>query len=237
MRTTKSGMWGIALVLIAVSAVGCCKQQEDKILALNNENSGLVTTNRVLQQDLAKAKSGQQDLMGQLESTDAELLAAKQDNSRLAQELANAQRPTTRPVEKPKPKPPAGGWDVGKFADRVSLTGDILFSSGRATISAAGRARLARVVQALKSSYPGMSVRVYGFTDSQRISKSGKLWTDNLDLSANRAMAVTRYLISRGISADKIETVGMGMGRPVADNSSRAGQAKNRRVEIVVIKQ
>jgi outer membrane protein OmpA-like peptidoglycan-associated protein len=229
-------MLGIALVLIAVSTVGCCKEQEDQINALKIKNGELLTKNTTLQQDLAKAKSGQQDLMGQLESTDAELLAAKQENSRLAQELATARMPTTQPVEKPKPTR-RGDWDVGAFADRVSLTGDILFSSGRATISAAGRARLARVVQTLKSEYAGRPIRVYGFTDSQRISRSAKLWTDNLDLSANRAMAVTRYLILRGIPASQIETVGMGMSRPVADNSTRDGRAKNRRVEIVVIKQ
>lgn len=238
MRTTKSGILGVALVLIAVFAVGCCKEQEDQINALKIKNGELLAKNNGLQGDLAKAKSSQQDLMSQMESTDAELLSAKQENTRLTQELAAAQMPKTPPVveEKPKPKP-AGGWDVGQFADRVSLTGDILFSSGRATINPAGRARLARVVQDLKSNYPGKPIRVYGFTDSQRIAKSGKLWTDNLDLSANRAMAVTRYLISRGIPAGQTETIGMGMARPVADNNSKGGRAKNRRVEIVVIKQ
>ena len=238
MRTTKSGIIGVALVLIAVFAVGCCKEQEDQINALKIRNGELLAKNNAVQGDLAKAKSSQQDLMSQMESTDAELLAAKQENTRLKEQLAAVPPPPPTPPVEEKPKvKPAGGWDVGKFADRVSLTGDILFSSGRATINAAGRTRLERVVQDLKATYPGLPIRVYGFTDSQKITKSGKLWNDNLDLSANRAMAVTRYLISRGIPADQIETIGMGMARPVSENDSKAGRSKNRRVEIIVVKQ
>jgi flagellar motor protein MotB len=79
-------------------------------------------------------------------------------------------------------------------------------------------------------------VQVYGFTDNDPIVKTKKLWEDNLDLSANRAMMVTRELIRHGIAANRVETIAMGSTHPVASNSDKAGKAKNRRVEIVAIK-
>jgi len=81
-----------------------------------------------------------------------------------------------------------------------------------------------------------MTVRVMGYSDSDPIVKTKKLWKDNLDLSANRAMEVTRYLWSRGIPAERIETVGMGSTHFVQPNKTKAGKAANRRVEIHVVK-
>ena len=78
-------------------------------------------------------------------------------------------------------------------------------------------------------------MRVYGYTDSDPIKRSARLWKDNLDLSANRAMAVTRELRKLGIPAESIETVAMGATRSVAPNRTKADKAKNRRVEIVVV--
>ena len=65
--------------------------------------------------------------------------------------------------------------------------------------------------------------------------KTKAKWDDNLDLSANRAMAVTRYLTGKGLDSAMIETVGMGAAQPVASNSSKDGKARNRRVEIYAV--
>ena len=116
-----------------------------------------------------------------------------------------------------------------------TLESDILFASGSATLTAAGQKALSEVAAKIKADYPGRIVRIYGHTDSDPIVKSKKLWADNLDLSANRAMAVARYMIDRGIPAERVEPVAMGATRPVASNDTKAGKARNRRVEIVVI--
>jgi outer membrane protein OmpA-like peptidoglycan-associated protein len=55
-----------------------------------------------------------------------------------------------------------------------------------------------------------------------------------MDLSKRRADAVARYLISRGVSSARIQTQGMGMNYPVADNNTTEGRALNRRVEIKI---
>jgi outer membrane protein OmpA-like peptidoglycan-associated protein len=69
---------------------------------------------------------------------------------------------------------------------------------------------------------------VEGHTDSQG-TVSG-----NQDLSQRRAQVVRDYLVSRGISADRLTSQGFGSTRSIADNASAEGRADNRRVEIVV---
>ena len=81
------------------------------------------------------------------------------------------------------------GWEEGKFGDLITLGSDILFSSGRATLTKNGQAALSRLVGDLNGNYAGFPVRVYGYTDSDPIRKSKKFWADNLDLSSNRSMA------------------------------------------------
>lgn len=103
-------------------------------------------------------------------------------------------------------------------------------------LRSSGKRALGRITDELNGRYAGLPVRIYGYTDSDPIRRSKKFWKDNLDLSSNRAMAVVRYLISRGVPKENIESIGMGDSNPVASNSSKSGKSKNRRVEIVVVK-
>jgi outer membrane protein OmpA-like peptidoglycan-associated protein len=69
---------------------------------------------------------------------------------------------------------------------------------------------------------------VEGHADSQGAAEY------NQELSQRRAEAVRTYLVSRGISAERVSAQGFGLTRPIADNASAEGRANNRRVEIVV---
>jgi outer membrane protein OmpA-like peptidoglycan-associated protein len=73
---------------------------------------------------------------------------------------------------------------------------------------------------------PGLKVRVQGHTSN--LGDDDK----NMTLSQDRANAVKDYLVSKGISADRITAEGFGETQPVADNSTAAGRAKNNRIEI-----
>jgi outer membrane protein OmpA-like peptidoglycan-associated protein len=77
--------------------------------------------------------------------------------------------------------------------------------------------------------YPASRFRIEGHTDSQGSDAY------NMKLSERRANAVRDYLISKGISADRLEAKGYGETRPIATNKTAAGRAKNRRVEIILI--
>jgi len=78
---------------------------------------------------------------------------------------------------------------------------------------------------------------VRGYTDNvpigQPLQAAGV--TDNLDLSARRAMSVVRYLVAHGVDANVLSAQAFGAMNPVAPNDSPDGQAKNRRVEIMLI--
>jgi OOP family OmpA-OmpF porin len=94
-------------------------------------------------------------------------------------------------------------------------------------LSAEGKAEIA----ALVSKYKGKtaeSVVIEGHTDS-----SGDA-AFNQQLSEKRAEAVKAELVANGANPDKIKTVGYGESKPIADNGTREGRAKNRRVEIRV---
>jgi len=114
----------------------------------------------------------------------------------------------------------------------VTLENAILFASGKASLKSATSAELDHILSVLKQKYAGKEIDVVGHTDTDPIRKSA--WKDNWELSAQRALSVTRYLVEHGISDDLVRASGCGPARPVAPNTSSAGKAKNRRVEIVV---
>lgn len=114
----------------------------------------------------------------------------------------------------------------------VTLPNTILFDSGKATLKKATSTELDHITSVLQSQYAGRPIDVVGHTDSQPIKKSK--WKDNWELSAQRALSVTRYLTRRGIAPDKICAVGQGESKPIASNATASGRTRNRRVEIVV---
>lgn len=125
-------------------------------------------------------------------------------------------------------------FDAAAGTVTVTLQNSLLFDSGKATLKKATSAELDHIRSVLRQKYAGKRVDVVGHTDSDPIRKTKDKWKDNLELSAQRALSVTRYLIQKGIAEDEIRAVGCGESRPVASNSSSAEKAKNRRVEIVV---
>jgi len=116
----------------------------------------------------------------------------------------------------------------------VALPNTVLFSAGKAEIKSSVISELDQISSVLRQKYQSRDISVVGHTDSDPILKTKNLWKDNWHLSSARALAVTRYLVKKGISPDKVGAVAAGEFRPVAGNSTASGKAKNRRVEIVV---
>jgi chemotaxis protein MotB len=116
----------------------------------------------------------------------------------------------------------------------VTLPNTILFASGAASLKNATSTDLNHIESVLESRYPSRQIDVVGHTDTDPIKATKDKWKDNLELSAQRALTVVRYLIKRGIPEKNIRAVGCGAARPVASNATPSGKAKNRRVEIVV---
>jgi outer membrane protein OmpA-like peptidoglycan-associated protein len=105
---------------------------------------------------------------------------------------------------------------------------DVLFDTGKATLRAGAREKLAKVAGILIA-YPDLRLSLGGHTDS-----TGTL-SFNQQLSQQRAAAVRDYLVSQGLKSTEIVAVdGFGPSQPVASNATPAGRQQNRRVEIVV---
>jgi len=110
----------------------------------------------------------------------------------------------------------------------LTLSGSVIFPSGGSELLPAARSRLSEVATALSQGEASSAIVVEGHTDS--VGKP----TNNQELSLRRATAVKNQLVSQGVAADRVSVMGFGDTRPVADNTSPAGRANNRRVEIVV---
>ncbi|HET6612514.1 MAG TPA: OmpA family protein, partial [Kofleriaceae bacterium] len=108
------------------------------------------------------------------------------------------------------------------------IFGKVLFKTGSAEIQPKSAPLLDQIAVALKGSPDVGRVRIEGHTDDigdEALNKS---------LSEERAASVRDALVERGVSEDRIEVRGYGESHPVAPNTTRAGRAKNRRVEFVI---
>ncbi len=103
---------------------------------------------------------------------------------------------------------------------------NVQFASGTSTLTKTSKTELNKLVPIMNTQYPDIKVSIEGHTDN-----TGRPET-NQKLSENRAAAVKKYLVSKGISEDRLTTVGHGADMPIEDNKTAAGKAKNRRVEF-----
>jgi outer membrane protein OmpA-like peptidoglycan-associated protein len=109
----------------------------------------------------------------------------------------------------------------------VTLSGSVLFQSGKSILMPSAQGKLDEVAHALLQ-VRERNLVIEGYTDSQGSEAY------NQGLSQRRADAVRDYIVQRGYSSDRIQARGKGKGSPIADNASPEGRANNRRVEIVI---
>jgi len=121
------------------------------------------------------------------------------------------------------------GVSVTRNGDNIVLNmpSNVTFDSGSSSLKPAGANTLTGVAMVLKE-YPKTAINVLGYTDS---TGSRSL---NMNLSQQRADSVASALITQNVAANRIRTQGMGPDNPIASNSSEAGKAQNRRVEITL---
>jgi OmpA-OmpF porin, OOP family len=119
---------------------------------------------------------------------------------------------------------------ANKLLDELNRNGFIAlyinFDTGKSDLKADGKATVAEIVSMLKSS-PGLRIAVEGHTDNVGQAAANKA------LSTQRAQSVTSAIVAGGIAANRVTAAGFGQEKPVADNRTEEGRAKNRRVELV----
>lgn len=112
----------------------------------------------------------------------------------------------------------------------LQLEEEILFNSATADLLTQGKQVLQQLIPALKQT--GQAIAVEGHTDNRPIATPR--FPSNWELSGARAAQVARYLIQQGIAPERVSATGYADTRPVADNGTAEGRARNRRVTLLV---
>ena len=156
-------------------------------------------------------------------------------SARLDEEVMQRQEETQRRIslEQALARPLAEG-SVTLVDGRIGISGSVLFALNSAELQPEGeevlQSLVAPLIEYLQSH--DQLLMVSGFTDDQQVLEGNLKFDDNWDLSAQRALTVTRALIAAGVPSSSVFSAAFGSEQPVASNADEAGRAKNRRVEI-----
>ena len=163
----------------------------------------------------------QMELAGQLEAEIHKRQAEEQRRQTLEQALAA----------------PLASGRVTLDNGRIGISGNVLFSLNSDQLQPEGQ-QLLKSLAAPLAAYLGASgemLMVSGFTDNMRLRQGNGAFADNWELSAQRALTVTRALIAAGMPSSSVFAAAFGPEQPVASNADALGRARNRRVEMAPV--
>ena len=199
-------------------------------IGLGGCNNDVKTENEALKAQIAQTQTERDQNKQLLDQSEAQKNELRAQNDEL-------QRTKTAMQAQPQPMDTGtGGGGTGskttakKTPTRdvvIEVAGDVAFGAGQAVLSAAGKKELNGVAATLKSKYPKNQLRIEGYTDSDPVKKSS--FGSNEALSKARAVAVEKYLASKGVSASRMTAVGRGSA------NAKSSKAASRRVEIHVL--
>ena len=198
----------VSTVLVA-GLTGCNSVSKDKYAALQQENA---------------------DLHGKvvdLEAKKTEMADAGSRQQQIQPIQIDPQQPNGPAVDKNFREPKTTNLD--KSEKRFELAGDVAFTSGSAMLTPAAKKELDTFAKKIKGTYASRTIRVEGYTDSTPIKKAKGKYASNEALSQARAEAVRSYLLTKGISANRVEAVGYGAAK------LKKTPAASRRVDVVVL--
>ncbi|KAF1720306.1 hypothetical protein CSC75_11995 [Pseudoxanthomonas wuyuanensis] len=120
---------------------------------------------------------------------------------------------------------------------RIGIRGNVLFALNSDQLQPEGRDVLKSLAAPLAGYLRARDevLMVSGFTDDRQVRGSNRRFADNWELSAQRALTVTRALIAEGVPASSVFAAAFGAEQPVSSNADEAGRANNRRVEIAPV--
>jgi outer membrane protein OmpA-like peptidoglycan-associated protein len=192
---------------------------------VKNTQAALASTREQLKEERRDNKASTNELLAandaqsqELEKTAAQLEVEKQARLAVEAKLAGAMKDLAAiAAVKEEPRGVV-----------ITLSGSVLFASGKYTLLNTAMTKLDQVAEALKAQDADKRMVVEGHTDSQGSDST------NQPLSLNRAIAVRDYLVSLGVASEKITAVGMGSTKAITDNKTAENRANNRRVEIII---
>jgi chemotaxis protein MotB len=181
------------------------------------------------------------ELRRRVADLDAENAKLKAENASLAKAREEQVQKTSSIyeslLEKMKTEISKGQVTISELKGKltVNMVDSILFDSGKAEVKKGGLEILGKIISILKD-VNDKSIRIEGHTDDVQISRAlAQRYPTNWELSAARAINVTRYLQGQGIDPGQLSAVAYGEWKPVATNDTAEGKAKNRRIEIILV--
>jgi flagellar motor protein MotB len=159
-------------------------------------------------------------------------------STRLEQEVKQRQMETQRrkTLEQALAGPLAAGR-VTLVNGRIGINGNVLFALNSDQLQPEGRDVLKSLAGPLSAYLRANDqiLMVSGFTDDRQVREANRRFADNWELSAQRALTVTRALIDEGVPSSAVFAAAFGSQQPVSSNADDQGRAKNRRVEIAPV--
>jgi flagellar motor protein MotB len=158
--------------------------------------------------------------------------------NKLDQEVKHRQEETQRrkTLEQALAGPLASGR-VTLVNGRIGISGNVLFALNSDQLQPQGRDVLKSLAGPLSTYLHSHEeiLMVSGFADDQQVHEGNRRFADNWELSAKRALTVTRALIDAGVPSSTVFAAAFGSEQPVSSNADEVGRAKNRRVEISAV--
>src|SRR6266540_2715162 len=216
-----------------------------ELAGMKGERDRLAGEKKGLEESLKSTSDMKNRKIAELSQRVGEL---EKENAGLKEEIANLRKAKEEEVqktsktyedmlEKMKSEISKGQVTISELKGKltVNMLNAILFDSGKAEVKPEGLEVLQKVIDILKS-VRDKAIRIEGHTDNVQIvgALAGKYPT-NWELSAARAINVSRYLQQQGIDPGALAAVAYGEFKPVAPNDTEEGKARNRRIEINLV--
>ncbi len=204
--------------------------ETDRDAAVAAMQGKLTEQSGLLAQQKEQAERERAAMQGELAASKEELEAVRAQRALTEKRMAEWKLLTTKLADMIS----AGKIKVSIRDGRmlVDLPSSVLFPSGSADLQEAGKPALVQVAAALKE-FPTRQFLVAGHTDNVPIKSAS--FKDNWELSAARALVVTRFLIDNGLKPRVLAAAGYGEWDPVGNNKTDKGRQLNRRIEIVLL--
>jgi len=222
--------WIIAVLMAAVAAIFLGMWNSANARHQKDAES-MQAAAEALKADLAKMRAQfqtNQDLIATLTNQVAGLQKEKEQVSKQSKSLEDEMRSQLESRD----------VTISKLQGRltVNIVDRVMFDSGEAVLKPDGEVVMRKIAQILQE-HPQLAIHVVGHTDNVPIRQTAQSrFASNWELSTARALAAVHFLTERaGVDPQRVGAVGYGEFRPVADNATAEGRAKNRRIAITIL--
>lgn len=211
-----------------------------------SEDADVLTADKKQLEGILRAKSD--TLSKNISELRQQVSELKAENSKLSDDIAELQKAKESTVKElsgtyeqllsnMKNEISKGQVTISELKGKltVNMEAAILFDSGKADVKPDGLDILNKMVETLKN-VRDKAIRIEGHTDNVQITGAlARTFPTNWELSAARAINVSKFLQEQGVDPANLSAAAFAEHKPVADNNTKEGKAKNRRIEITLI--